>query len=53
MVLLLAKLIAALLFVLCLRWVIRQKFGGAGVLAGTSGVIDLQCRNWGSLIEQR
>ncbi|MEN9261696.1 MAG: ABC transporter permease [Thermostichus sp. HHBFW_bins_43] len=42
MVLLLANLIAASLFVICPWWVLKREFGGAGVLAGTFGVVDPQ-----------
>ncbi len=42
MLLLLANLIAGLLFLLCPWWVLKREFGGAGVLAGTFGLLDPQ-----------
>ncbi|MCF2969852.1 ABC transporter permease [Synechococcus sp. Nb3U1] len=42
MLLLLANLIAVSLFLSCPWWVLKREFGGAGVLAGTFGVIDPQ-----------
>ncbi|HIK20218.1 MAG TPA: ABC transporter permease [Synechococcus sp. M44_DOE_062] len=42
MLLLLTNLSAVLLFLLCPWWVLRREFGGAGVLAGTFGLIDPQ-----------